>query len=90
MAAQSAFACGVVCACLFGTSKSRLLGTALGLLLSPVALLPSAFCFSQSYAGTRGLRRRSSYNLFMLSLSGLLFIVGAFAFFIMLLVAFSS
>lgn len=81
-----AFGCGVACVVALDGSTTYLLSRVRDLILPPVMFVPSAICFSQTFASKRGLRRSTSYNLLMLSLSGLLFIVGTFAFFIMLLV----
>jgi hypothetical protein len=79
-----AFACGVFCALVFQKTfalESELLA---GCIPPLVMLGAGAVCFSQAFPGERGLRRNPTYNLLMLSLSGLLFMVGASALVLML------
>ncbi len=86
VATTIAFACGVTCVSVIDGPTSHLLGRVGELTLPLVMLASSAACFTQTFPGDRGLRKLASFNLLMLSLSGLLFIVGAFSLFITLLV----
>jgi hypothetical protein len=79
-----AFANGVACVALFDGAASHLFGVARELLVFASLFVSSGLCFSQAFSSEHGLRRRPSYNLMMLSLSGLLFFVGAFLLMIML------
>jgi hypothetical protein len=78
-AALLAFASGVFCASAFKKTfnfPSELVGSFIPPLIMLVA---GAVCFGQAFPGQCGLRRNATYNLLMLSLSGLLLFVGAFA-----------
>lgn len=83
-AALFAFACGISCAVMLDGSVMPLSGRAKDFILAPLTLVPSAVCFGQAFPGKRGLRQRAPYNLLMLSLSGIMFIVGAFLLFVIL------
>lgn len=80
------FAFGISCAVVLGGAAGFSFGRVNGLILAPLTLLPSAVCFSQAFRAKRGLRRSTTYNLLMLSLSGLLFVVGTFMLLIVLVI----
>ena len=80
-----AFANGVACVALLDGSARHLLGIARGLLLFASVFVPSGICFSQVFPRKRGAQGRASYGLLTISLCILLFGVGAFSFFILLL-----
>jgi hypothetical protein len=80
------FTFGISCAVMLGGAAGFSFGRVNGFILAPLTLLPSAVCFSQAFRTKRGLRRSTTYNLLMLSLSGLLFVIATFTLLIVLVI----
>jgi hypothetical protein len=80
------FAVGVSCVFLLNGSMTAWFERVRGFVFAVLMLVPSAICFCQAFHRERGLRRSVAYNMLMLSLSVLLFVVGFIVFFVTLVV----
>ena len=78
LTALATFALGVSCAAVLKGHEPFRLGCLGEFVPGLVILAGAAACFGQSFRCGGGLRRNTSYNMLMLSLSGLLFFTAGF------------